>query len=370
MTTTIERRAGEPGIGEPGAGAAMPTLGITLQYSHTIGRAEFSGPGFRNPTAMARGEDNIMYVASRSYDYRPDGKRVTMCTVDEEFISEFAKGVFEQGDGEAVSTDGATIWPTAITVGPDGKVYLADEYLNRISIYSPDGEYLAKWERPGEGNGEWQKPSGLVFGKNDTLYLVDGGNHRVQMLTADGEYLGQWGEFGSGAGQFNMPYGIAADGAGNIYVADWRNDRIQKFTADGQFLMQFGVSGDGPGQFNRPTDVAVDRDGAIYVADWNNDRMQAFHPNGDYAGMTYGEATVSQWGKGKLDANPEMWEERKIAQGLEREKRFWGPIAVECDDDGRIFVVETARSRIQVFRKQMPVFYGVNERVVGGGGRL
>ena len=364
MTTTIT--ATRPA----GPQTGLPTPEISLQYSHTIGRAEFSGPGFRNPTAMARGADNVMYVASRSYDYRPDGKRITMCTVDEEFISEFAKGVFEQGDGEAVATDGAIIWPTAITVGPDENVYLADENLARISIYSPDGEFLRKWERPGRGNGEWDNPSGLVFGPNDLLYLVDSGNHRVQMLTKDGDYVGQWGEFGSGPGQFNMPWGITVDAAGQVYVADWRNDRIQKFTADGQFLMAFGESGSDPGQFNRPTDVAVDADGAIYVADWNNDRMQAFHPDGSYAGMTYGEATVSQWGLGKLDANPEMWEERKIAQGLEREKQFWGPIAVECDAEGRIFVVESARSRIQVFRKQNALFYGVNERVAGGGGRL
>ena len=46
-----------------------------------------------------------------------------------------------------------------------------------------------------------------------------------------------------------------------------------------------------------------------------------------------------------------------------------GPIP-ECDDEGRIFVVETARSRIQVFHKLDSVFYGVNERVSGGGGRL
>ena len=65
-----------------------------------------------------------------------------------------------------------------------------------------------------------------------------------------------------------------------------------------------------------------------------------------------------------------MWEERKIAQGLDREKLFWGPLAVEVDDDGRIFVVESARSRIQVFRKQVPVFFGPGERITGGGGRL
>lgn len=53
-----------------------------------------------------------------------------------------------------------------------------------------------------------------------------------------------------------------------------------------------------------------------------------------------------------------MWKERKRAQGLEREKLFWGPIAVEVDDENRIFVAETARSHIQVYRKQAAIFPG------------
>ena len=71
-----------------------------------------------------------------------------------------------------------------------------------------------------------------------------------------------------------------------------------------------------------------------------------------------GDATVSKWGKDKLSANPQMWKEREIAQGLEREKLFDGPVAVEVDDEGGIFVVDCARHRIQVYRKQAPVFLG------------
>ena len=110
----------------------------------------------------------------------------------------------------------------------------------------------------------------------------------------------------------------------------------------------------------------MDRDGDIYVADWNNDRLQVFDRDGNYLTQTTGEGTLSKWGTNKLDGgNPEMWEERRIAQGLDREKDFWGPIAVEVDDEGRIFVVESARSRIQIFRKQYPVFYGAGEKVAG-----
>jgi NHL repeat len=60
----------------------------------------------------------------------------------------------------------------------------------------------------------------------------------------------------------------------------------------------------------------------------------------------------------KLNASPEMWLQRQKAQGLEREKQFWGPTAVEVDDENRIFVAESVRSRIQVYRKQIPYFIG------------
>tara|TARA_B100001167_G_scaffold178261_1_gene133206 strand:+ start:1941 stop:3056 length:1116 start_codon:yes stop_codon:yes gene_type:complete len=350
---------------------ATQTLSITLQYDHTIGRAEFSGPGFRNPVAMARGGDDTMYVVSRSYEYRPDGKRITICTVDEDYIGEFARGVTEVGEAEASSDDGAIIWPTAIALNSQGQVFVADEALDRISIYTNEGEYLGKWERPGTEDGQWDKPSGLAFDKEDNLYLVDSGNNRVQKLTKDGDFITKWGSKGIADGEFDLPWGIEIDQNQDVYIADWRNDRIQKFSPDGKFLLKFGCSGTGDGEFNRPTGVAVDNDGDIYVADWNNNRLQVFDSEGNYLTQTTGEATLSKWGTNKLDGgNPEMWEERRIAQGLDREKDFWGPIAVEVDDEGRIFVVESARSRIQIFRKQYPVFYGAGERVAGGGGRL
>jgi hypothetical protein len=54
-----------------------------------------------------------------------------------------------------------------------------------------------------------------------------------------------------------------------------------------------------------------------------------------------------------------MMKGRERAQGLEeREKPFQGPIAVDVDDENRVFVVECARHRLQVFRKQSALFYG------------
>ena len=78
-----------------------------------------------------------------------------------------------------------------------------------------------------------------------------------------------------------------------------------------------------------------------------------------------GNATISKWGKDNLDSKPDIWNEREVAQDLDREKPFWGPVAVEVDEQGRIFVAESPRHRIQVYRKQAPFFLGLYD-----GGKL
>ena len=198
----------------------------------------------------------------------------------------------------------------------------------------------------------------MAFDADDNLFIVDSNNHRVQKFSKDGKFLAKFGSYGIGDGEFNMPWGITIDSHGDIFIADWRNDRIQKFGSDGKFLMKFGASGSGEGEFDRPTGVAVDLDGVIYVADWLNNRLQYFDQDGNFVGLKTGDAGISKWGQDKLDANVEMWGERDRAQGLEREKDFWGPTGVTVDDQGNIFVPESARNRIQVYKTQSPTFAG------------
>ncbi len=337
------------------------TESVTFQYSHTIGRQETrSGNGFFNPVAIARGEGDRLYVLSRGTEtpvFWPC-KRVTICTIEEEWIGDFGEKVHPE-DAVPDAIDGAFFWPTSVALDSQGNAYVADEWLNRISMFTKDGDWIGRWGTPGHGDGEINRPSGLAFDKNDNLYLVDSRNDRIQVLTKEGKFLSKWGSSGSGDGEFNIPWGITIDHHGDVYVADWRNDRIQKFTPDGQFLMKFGSSGQGDGEFNRPTGVAVDKDGIIYVADYKNDRLQVFDADGSFVTALTGEATLSKWGRERLELNPYMIRGRERAQGLaEREGPFHGPIAVAVDDENRVFVVEVARHRLQVFRKQSGLFYG------------
>jgi len=334
---------------------------LTFQYSHTIRRQETrGGNGFFHPVAVARGEGNRLYVLSRGTEtpvFWPC-KRVTICTIEEEFIGQFGEKIPPE---EAVSSapDGTFFWPTSIALDQQGNAYVADEWLNRISVFTKDGDWIGKWGTLGAGDGEINRPSGLAFGADDNLYVVDSVNNRIQVFTKEGKFLFKWGGSGSGDGEFNIPWGIDIDKNGDVYVADWRNDRIQKFAPDGRFLMKFGASGQGDGEFKRPTGIAVDKDGTIYVTDFKNDRLQVFGADGDFITKLAGEATLSKWGRERVELDPVMMRGRARAQGLEeREKPFQGPIAVDVDDENRVFVVECARHRLQVFRKQSAIFYG------------
>jgi len=334
---------------------------LTFQYSHTIGRQETrGGNGFFHPVAIARGAGERLYVLSRGTEtpvFFPC-KRVTICTIDEEFVGQFGEKIPpEEADHSA--PDGKFFWPTSVALDSQGNAYVADEWLNRISIFTKDGDWIGKWGTLGAGDGEFDRPAGLAFDAQDNLYLVDSRNHRIQVFTKDGKFLSKWGAHGSADGEFNYPWGIAIDRDGDVYVADWRNDRIQKFAPDGRFLMKFGSSGRGDGEFNRPTGIAVDKDGTIYVTDYKNDRLQVFNADGEFVTTLTGEATLSKWGRERVEYDPVMMKGRLMAQGLaEREKAFQGPIAVAVDDENRVFVVECARHRVQIFHKQAAIFYG------------
>ena len=314
----------------------------TFHYDRTIGRGEFAGSGFRSPMDLALAPDGRIYVVNRGWEYRPDGLRVTMLTIDEDYIGQFSQ--FGEGDGDLY-------WPTSIALDSSQNVYVADDWLHRISIFDKDGVFLGKWGVPGSGDGQLNKPSGIRFDQQDNLFVVDSGNNRVQKFTKDGNFLAKWGEAGSGEGQFNLPWGLTIDSKGDVYVADWQNDRIQKFSPEGRFLAEFGSSGTRVGEFTRPSGLAVDKDGDIYVADWGNNRVQVLTPDGRYITTLEGDAGMSKWGWEKIRANPSMVRQRNLLRDRTIETRLWRPNSIAIDNEGRIIVVDSYRTRLQVYQK-------------------
>ena len=328
-----------------------------LQYSHTMGLSTMEGRGFYYPVDTVMGKDGHLYTVSRSLEGDNRGVRVTEYGLDGEFF-----GVF----GHYGTDDGQLIWPTAITVDREGRIYVGDEEAQRITVFDSSGRFVDKWGAHGTGPGEIDGPSGLAFDGDDNLFVVDHKNNRVQKFTKEGRFLSGFGSEGSGDGEFNLPWGVTVDAQGDVYVADWRNDRVQRFSSDGEYLAKYGSSGRGDGEFNRPASVAVDGDGYMYVADWGNERVQVLDPEGGFVMKLRGQATLSTWAenflrinveeaearaKSNLEPELEFWDDDPHDESSHIEKYFWAPVSVKLDAEGRLYVTESNRHRVQVYQR-------------------
>ncbi len=314
--------------------------GRVFDYSHCIGMYSQSGQGFWAPQDFVLGKNGRVYVLSRGVEQL--GQRVSKINLDSEF-----QGQFGSFGGE----DGRFMWPRSIDTDQDGRVYVSDEYLNRISVFDAEGAFRYHFGRTGSEEGTLNGPSGIAFDSHDTVWVVDSMNHRVQSFSQFGEFRSSFGQQGSGDGDFEMPWGLCIDNKDDIYVADWGNNRVQKFSPCGELLVKFEVSNNGVGDLKGPSGVAVDSDGDVYVTDWGNHRVQIFDAEGRYITALVGDAQEpSQWTQTYIDANPEIIKARRRAD-MEPEWRFRRPVAVNVDADDRIIVLESYRHRLQIYNK-------------------
>ncbi|MGE3911627.1 MAG: NHL repeat-containing protein [Chloroflexota bacterium] len=317
------------------------------RYARCIGMLGVAGRGYRNPVDLAFDGD-ITYVLNRA-NWKSASEGISVRVV----VSRLPDDAFIGEIGHPGDDPGGFLWPTSIATDRQGRIYVADEYLQNIQVFNADGGLLATWGQPGSAPGQIDRPSGIAIDSQDRMIVVDHLNHRVQAFTLDGEPLACWGSQGSGPGQFDLPWGVGLDSQDRIYVADWRNDRVQQFTPDGQYLATFGESGPPEARLRRPAGVGVGTDGTVYVADWGNDRVQVYGSDGEYQATLYGEATLSPWAVEHIEANPHVAAQREAADPgyHEQERRLWGPTAVKLDAAGRIYIADSCRHRIQVYER-------------------
>lgn len=323
-----------------------------LRYDRTLGLSVMEGRGFYYPADTVIGDNGRLYVVNRSLESVDRGVRVTVCDLESEYYGTF--GAYGEEDGQF-------IWLTSGAKNSKGHIYLTDEYLHRVTAFDADGNFMQVWGAPGSEEGELDGPCGIAFDADDNLYVSDTYNNRVQKFTESGAHLASLGE-----GILSMPWGITVAPNGDVYVADWDNDRIARFNPRGEFVAAYGETGRDEGQLVKPASVAVDTDGNMYIADWGNERVQAFDADGGFLHLLRGEATLSPWAVNFLSINREEGEARSRANleldidffdpddphevSSHIEKYFWSPMSVKLDGKGRLFVTESNRHRIQVYR--------------------
>lgn len=179
-------------------------------------------------------------------------------------------------------TDEASFGLTAGVCFDSTRLYIADSKMNKIFVYTK------KERKPlyTIGDGELDAPSGIAVNEAlKRIYIVETKGYRVSVYdTETKNKLFSFGKGGDGEGEFNRPWGVVLDKNGDVYVSDGLNARVQIFDKDGKFITMFGKRGDKPGGFSQTKGIAIDSDGNIYVVDPLK-AIQIFNRNGDLLGL-------------------------------------------------------------------------------------
>lgn len=163
--------------------------------------------------------------------------------------------------------------PTDLALGPDGEMFISDGYGNaRIHKYSPDGELIKSWGKPGTGPGEFDLPHCVRVDPRNRVMVADRSNNRIQFFTLEGEYIEEWGDL-------LQPDTIFIDEDDLVYIAEL-DQRVTIMTLDGEVVSQWGSERGStvPGEFFAcPHGIWVDSHGDIYVGEVQADaRLQKY----------------------------------------------------------------------------------------------
>lgn len=215
---------------------------------------------------------------------------------------------------------------TGITLDDADQLFVSDSVSRHVVVLDKQHKAVASIS---EG---MSSPAGMaVDNENRFLYVCDTDLDQVLVYDADPPYklLRKIGHTSknhelTAPGDFSRPTNAAVDQDGNLYVSDTFNNRIEIFDADGNFISTFGKAGDGPGYFARPKGIAVDSDGHIWIADAVQNRIQVFNREG--------QLLIWMGGAGLLPG------------------QFNTPAGIAIDKNNRVFTTEQYPGRLQMFR--------------------
>lgn len=189
-------------------------------------------------------------------------------------------------------------FPAGISPDLEGVLYVADRENHRIRRIDLDGTITTV-----AGNGEagydpdvylaeeamLNGPTAVSVGVNGNVFVADTGNHMIRKISPDGFITiaagtGEPGDFGDGGNaadaQLEAPMGVAADVFGNLYIADTGNNRIRKINAGDDKIYGFAGTGDADyygdagsatlSALNAPQGLGTDASGTVFIADTGN----------------------------------------------------------------------------------------------------
>src|SRR5215469_2368082 len=211
-----------------------------------------------------------------------------------------ARSAADNGPAAAATLDR----PTALTLDPQGNLYLADIGSHRIRRITASTSVITTVAGTGtQGSGGdgsaataalIDSPGGLAADATGNLYLADTHNQRIRRIDAISGAIttvagsgsqGYSGDSNSAmAAKLALPQGLTIDAQGNVYVADTANHRIRRIDAStgkittiaGDGTQAFAGDGGDPiaASLNSPRSTSLSPSGAVTIADTGNQRIR------------------------------------------------------------------------------------------------
>ncbi len=142
------------------------------------------------------------------------------------FISQFGGGGISPGQLEE---------PVGLAFDPQGNLYVADTWNQRIQVFAPNADGTAyspsfQWSIAGWNGESLDNKPYLAVDQQGNVFATDPEGFRVLEFKSNGEFVHTWGDYGSGPDNFGLACGIAVNGEGQVWVSDSANNRLMRFT--------------------------------------------------------------------------------------------------------------------------------------------
>ena len=136
------------------------------------------------------------------------------------------------------SASGELNYPTDVAIGLDGQIIVGDGYNDRIQVFDSAGNFVNKWGGPlamnifGPFPGWFATVTSVAVGPQGNVFVADFYNNRVQKFSAQGRFLTSFGSSGTGPGQFSYTMAVAVAPDGTVFATDLGNNRVLSFRPD------------------------------------------------------------------------------------------------------------------------------------------
>ncbi len=211
--------------------------------------------------------------------------------------------------------------PVGLTVDSTGRLWVANSGAGQVLVRRPHGGLDSLLDVPGIAAPHDLDVTDIAVSADGlTAWLVDNDNHRILAVSPAQRTTRVFGRSGTALGELRYPFNIDLDNDGNVLVSDVLNGRVAVFASDGSPRLSYAAYGVELGQVYRPKGLARDPQGQLWVSDSVLNVIQAFR------------------------ADRRVIDVLRTPDG--RRFEFRGPMGLDFDADGHLYVVEMEAHRV------------------------